>query len=84
MNFRLRKLNLPRFISKDRKQLEEFQKELDRPIRSSRYSGNAGVPRVISVRTISTTMDRSDRQISSSKVSIDSGCDQSDRSCLQW
>ena len=61
---------------------KEFQKELDRPIRSSSRNGGA-IPHTISVQTISTSLDTSQAstlRLGSSKMTVD----ESDRSDLQW
>jgi hypothetical protein len=64
MKLELRRPSLPSLPStKRRKQLEEFQKELDRPIRIPRNANSAGIPRVISLCSISTSIDVSDRRI---------------------
>jgi hypothetical protein len=54
--------SLSRFSLRRRRELEEFQKELDRPIRVSRHSASSNpgeIPKVISFQTISTSLDAS-------------------------
>eukprot|EP00956_Cyclotella_meneghiniana_P033812 scaffold99272_cov71-Cyclotella_meneghiniana.AAC.2 len=67
---------------KKHREYKEFQKELDRPIRSSSRNGGA-IPHTISVQTINTCLDTSQAstlRLDSSKVTVD----ESDRSGLQW
>ena len=60
MNLKLRR---PFVSLKERKQQKAFQEEVDRPLR---VPGNQGIPRIISVQTISTSIDVSDKRLDSS------------------
>jgi hypothetical protein len=81
--------SLSRFSLKKRRELKEFQKELDRPVRVSRYSASSypgEIPKVISFQTISTTMDASTgtSRLDASLPTLGEGMDLSDRSVLHW
>ena len=76
--------SLPSLSLKKRREYREFQKELDRPIRVSRYSNESGggeIPRIISIQTLATSMDAS----SSSTMKLSRrDLDLSESSVLHW